>query len=34
MSIFSEVLSELIQQKEIKVFSMVKHCHLDRSTMY
>lgn len=34
MSIFSEVLSELIQQKEIKVFSMVKYCHLDRSTMY
>lgn len=34
MSIFSEMLSEYIQKKEIKVFSLVKYCGTDRSTMY
>ncbi len=34
MSIFSEMLSEYIREKEIKVFSLVKYCGTDRSTMY
>lgn len=34
MSIFSEMLSEYIREKEIKVFSLVKYCGIDRSTMY
>lgn len=34
MSAFSNMLSNLIEQKNIKVFSMVKYCELDRSTMY
>ena len=34
MSIFSDTLSSLIKEKNIKIFSMVKYCGLDRSTMY
>lgn len=34
MSAFSDLLGSLIEQKNIKVFSMVKYCNLDRSTMY
>ncbi|MDO4273471.1 MAG: helix-turn-helix transcriptional regulator [Eubacteriales bacterium] len=34
MSEFSELLSRLIKAKDIKVYSLVKYCKLDRSTMY
>lgn len=34
MSIFSEMLSKYIREKEIKFFSLVKYCGTDRSTMY
>lgn len=34
MSEFSNLLTGLITQKEIKVYSMAKYCKLDRSTMY
>lgn len=34
MSIFSETLNRLLKEKQIKIFSMVKYCGLDRSTMY
>ena len=34
MSIFSDILNELIREKEVKIFSMAKYCGLDRSTMY
>lgn len=34
MSEFSELLSQFIREKDIKVYSMVKYCRLDRSTMY
>lgn len=34
MSEFSNLLTRLINQKDIKVYSMVKYCELDRSTMY
>lgn len=34
MSTFSDVLTEYINTKNIKVFPMAKYCGLDRSTMY
>lgn len=34
MSDFSDLLSHFITQKNIKVYSMVKYCKIDRSTMY
>ena len=34
MSIFSDVLNEYVNTKNIKVFPMAKYCGLDRSTMY
>lgn len=34
MSMFSDVLSEYINSKNIKVFPMTKYCGMDRSTMY
>ena len=34
MSTFSDVLTEYINSKNIKVFPMAKYCGLDRSTMY
>lgn len=34
MSAFSDMLSNYIEQKNIKVYSLVKYCELDRSTMY
>lgn len=34
MSEFSDLLSQFIRQKDVKVYSMVKYCKLDRSTMY
>lgn len=34
MSEFSDLLSKYITQKNIKVYSLLKYCNLDRSTMY
>lgn len=34
MSTFSDVLTEYINTKNIKIFPMAKYCGLDRSTMY
>ena len=34
MSMFSDILGEYINNKNIKVFSLAKYCGLDRSTMY
>lgn len=34
MSAFSDMLSNYIEHKNIKVFSLAKYCELDRSTMY
>ncbi|MDC7289628.1 helix-turn-helix transcriptional regulator [Blautia schinkii] len=34
MTEFSNVLSQFIKEKNIKVYSLVKYCNLDRSTMY
>ena len=34
MSEFSDLLSSYIDEKEIKVYSLLEYCNLDRSTMY
>ena len=34
MSAFSDTLSQFIDDKKIKVYSMAKYCDTDRSTMY
>lgn len=34
MSEFSELLSSYIEEKEVKVYSLLDYCNLDRSTMY
>ena len=34
MSTFSEVLTEYIKAKHVKVAPMTKYCGIDRSTMY
>lgn len=34
MSEFSDLLSQFIHDKNIKVYSMVRYCNMDRSTMY
>lgn len=34
MSEFSDLLSQFIREKDIKVYSMVRYCNMDRSTMY
>ena len=34
MSAFSDTLSQFIDDKKIKVYSMAKDCDTDRSTMY
>lgn len=34
MSEFSDLFSKFINEKNIKVYSLVKYCQLDRSTMY
>lgn len=34
MSAFSDMLSNFIEQKNIKIFSLARFCELDRSTMY
>lgn len=34
MSEFSDLLSRYISEKNIKVYSLLKYCNLDRSTMY
>lgn len=34
MSIFSDVINEYIEEKEIKIFALAKYCSTDRSTMY
>lgn len=34
MSEFSDLLSQFIHDKNIKVYSMVRYCDIDRSTMY
>ncbi len=34
MSEFSDLLSSYINEKEIKVYSLLEYCNLDRSTMY
>ena len=34
MSEFSNTLSQFIHEKNIKVYSLIKYCNFDRSTMY
>lgn len=34
MSEFSNLLSKLVEEKDVKVYPMVQYCNLDRSTMY
>lgn len=34
MSEFSEAFTELIKEKDIQVYPLVKYCNMDRSTMY
>ena len=34
MSEFSDLLSSYIDEKEIKVYSLLEYCNIDRSTMY
>ena len=34
MSVFSDLLSDYINEKQIKILSLAKYCDMDRSTMY
>lgn len=34
MSVFSDLLSDYINKKQIKILSLAKYCDMDRSTMY
>ena len=34
MSVFSDLLSDYINEKQIKILSLAKYCDIDRSTMY